>query len=140
MNDHHYCGIRILCTSRYGQTYVLDCRVEVAGQRLPMSRVARALSDGYEWGYAGAGPLALAHALLAYELGGAIADAAYQAFQEEVVRELPRERGGEEWQLSGQQIRDWWHTRRLLRAVLAPLEAAGRQNGEDDETARSGRG
>jgi hypothetical protein len=136
MTDHHYRGVRILCTSRYGQTYVLDCRVEVAGQPLPMSRLARALSDGYEWGYCGARPLALAHALLVHELGVTIADAAYQAFQDEVVRELPRGRGGEEWQLTGQQIRDWWHTRRLLTGVLARLEAVGAWNGpDDDETA-----
>jgi hypothetical protein len=140
MTDHHYRGVRIRCTSRYGQTYVLDCRVEVAGQPLLMSRVARALSDGYEWGYCGAGPLALAHALLAYELGVVVADAAYQAFQEEVVRDLPRGRGGEEWQLTGQQIRDWWQTRRLLTRVLAPLEAVGQQNGRDEQAPSSGRG
>src|SRR5918912_327485 len=99
MTNHCYRGVRLRCTSRYGQPYVRDCRVEVAGQPLPMSQVARALSDSYEWGYSGAGPLALAHALLAYELGAAIADAEYQAFQEEVVRDLPRGRGGEEWHL-----------------------------------------
>jgi hypothetical protein len=131
MTNHCYRGVRVLCTSRYGQTYVLDCRVEVAGQPLPMSRLAWALSDGYAWGYRGARPLAL----LAYELGVRIADAGYQAFQDEVVGELPRGRGGEEWQLRGQQIRDWWHTRRLLQGVLAPLEATPPRKGRDDVAA-----
>ena len=82
----------------------------------------------------GTGPRALAHALLTYELGSEIADAAARAFEQEVIAELPRDRGGEEWTLTGQQVRDWWHTRRLLADVLAPLEAADRlQEPPDDD-------
>ncbi len=81
------------------------------------------MSSDYAWGYAGTGPRALAHALLAYALGAQLADDLYATFEQEVIADLPRDRGGEAWTLTSQQVRDWWTTRRLLAQVLAALEA-----------------
>jgi hypothetical protein len=88
-----------------------------------------------DWGDEGTGPRALAHALLTDELGRQIADVASPAFEREVIADLPWDRGGEEWTVTGQQMRDWWHTRRLVADVLGQLEDAahGRAATDDDD-------
>ena len=121
--NHTYRGVRAGRAQPEGPTTSGIALVSVDGQLLPRSHWAQQTSSDYEWGYAGTGPRALAHALLAYELGAQVADELYAAFEQEVIAALPRDRGGEEWTLTSQQIRDWWSTRRLLAQALAPLEA-----------------
>ena len=130
---HLYRAIRVLAGGRSAMAAPV-CLVSVNGLPLPRSRWAQQTSTDDDWGYEGTGPRALAHALLTDELGSQIAEPAARAFEQEVIAELPRDRGGEEWTLTGQQVRDWWHTRRLLADVLAPLEAADRlQEPPDDD-------
>ncbi len=113
-HDHRYRGVRA------GPAGI----VSVDGRPLPVTaRAARLAPAGFAWGSQTNGALALAHALLAYELGAQLADDLYASFEQEVIADLPRDRGGEAWTLTSQQIRDWWTTRRLLAQVLAALEA-----------------
>ena len=121
-----YRGVRAGIT-RSGSGAAGIALVSVDGRPLPRSRWAQQTSSDDEWGYAGTGPRALAHALLAYELGAQLADDLYAIFEQEVIADLPRDQGGEAWTLTGQQIRDWWNTRRLLAQALAGFEANDRE-------------
>ena len=61
--------------------------------------------SGFEWGYLGSGPAQLALALLAHCTGDdPYAVARHQAFKEEVVARLPRERS---WRMTEAQVREW---------------------------------
>ena len=96
--DHRYRGIRA------GRAVI----VSVDGRPLPpTARAARLAPDGYAWGVQNNGALALAHALLAYETDRRTADAAYLAFQQDVIAALPHGAGGEAWRLTSAEIRSW---------------------------------
>ena len=82
--------------------------VSVDGEPLPPTALAaRLVPDSYDWGTPSTGALALAHALLTYECDKRTADAAYAAFQREVIAALPRGAGGEAWSLTSAEIRTW---------------------------------
>lgn len=119
---HIYRGLRIVERNDDGELYTVRCVVLVDGQPLPMSdRGRRHSPTGYEWGYHGSGPASLAHSLLAYELGGRVADAAYQAFKRAVVARLPRDPATPQtqvcWTLSSAEIHRWWAERQAGGAV-----------------------
>ncbi len=104
--DHRYRGVRV------GQAGL----VSVDGQPLPATPLAARLApDGYDWGVENNGAHALAHAVLAYELDKRTADAAYQAFQQEVIATLPHGAGGEAWRLTSVEIRSWLDAHRRGR-------------------------
>lgn len=72
---------------------------------LPMTALARSKSpSGFNWGYGGSGPAALAHSLLADVAGLPIADDQYQYFKSEVVAVWPQER---DWKYTETEIREW---------------------------------
>ncbi|HVL82604.1 MAG TPA: DUF6166 domain-containing protein [Actinomycetota bacterium] len=58
---------------------------------------------GFEWGYAGAGPCELAHAVLAAELGPIEAELFAEPFKREVVARLP----SQAWAFTGEFVRAW---------------------------------
>jgi hypothetical protein len=97
MTDHVYRGIRHDA-----------CLVLVDDAPLPMSARGREHSpSGFEWGYGGSGPAALAHSILSYEVGEDVAHEHYQAFKWKVISQFNRDQGGEEWQLTSAEIRRW---------------------------------
>ena len=101
--DHRYRGVLAV------QTGI----VSVDGRPLPVTpRAARLAPDGYALGVPNNGALALAHALLAYEVDTRTADAAYAAFQREVIATLPHGTGGEAWRLTSGEIRTWLEAHR----------------------------
>ena len=94
--DHRYRGVRA------GRAGI----VSVDGSPLPATPLAARLApDGYDWGVANSGTLALAHSLLAYEVDKRTADAVYEAFQGDVIARLPHGAGGEAWSLASAEIR-----------------------------------
>jgi|FLYK01.1.fsa_nt_gi hypothetical protein len=123
MTNHTYQGTRILKPSPFGGHYVEGTPVTVDGEPLPMSDLARRKSPtGYEWGYGGSGPSALAHSILTYEFGEQVADRHFQEFKRDIVGAFPRDQGGSEWTLTSAEIRAWLHSRNLLRAIAAEIE------------------
>jgi hypothetical protein len=105
---HVYRGIRVYDINDTGKRYIINCVVLVDDQPLPMTTQAKRHSpSGWEWGYGGSGPAAVAHALLACEFGATVADRYYQQFKWEVVARFDREQGGEEWQLTSADIQRW---------------------------------
>ncbi len=104
--DHRYRGVRA------GRAGI----VSVDGRPLPATpRATRLAPHGYEWGTQNNGSLALAHALLAYEVDTHTADAAYAAFQREVIATLPHGTGGAAWSLTSVEIRTWLEAHRRTR-------------------------
>lgn len=97
------------------------CLVYVdGGIVLPQTQTAKDYSPlGFEWGYGGSGPHALANAILAYELSemlgkeGAeqLADDLDTWFKEAIIARLPRITSGPDdlpqWSLAGEQVRKW---------------------------------
>lgn len=63
--------------------------------------------DGFEWGYGGSGPAALAHSILLDAVGSALADSHYMRFKAEVVALLPRSG----WRLLQGGVRSWIATK-----------------------------
>ena len=97
-HEHRYRGVRA------GQAAI----VSVDGRPLPPTPLATRLApNGYDWGCQNQAARALAHALLAYEVDKRTADAAYQAFQQEVIAILPHGTSGEAWLLTSAEIRAW---------------------------------
>jgi hypothetical protein len=104
---HVYRGIRVVDTNDR-ERFTIRCVVLADDQPLLATERARQHSpSGWEWGYGGSGPAALAHALLAGEFDVAVADRYYQQFKWDVVAHFEREQGGEEWQLTSADIRAW---------------------------------
>ena len=102
-HDHRYRGVRA------GQAGI----VSVDGRPLAMTRrAAQVAPAGYAWGSQNNGALALAHALLAYEVDLRTADAAFEAFAREVIATLPQGGGGEAWRLTSAEIRTWLEAHR----------------------------
>jgi hypothetical protein len=57
---------------------------------LPMTTHARLLSPtGYNWGYGGSGPRALAHSVLSYVIGIHFADKLFEQFEQDIIKKLP---------------------------------------------------
>lgn len=95
------------------------CTVYVEGIQLPQSPTARQRSPlGFEWGYGGSGPHALANAIISYEMSpllgkeGAeqLADSVDHAFKEACIAKMPGEGGLDseaQWVLSGEEVRAW---------------------------------
>jgi hypothetical protein len=71
--------------------FVLQVNVEEGGASRPLSNVG--LNDaGFEWGYGGSGPAALAYSILLDHLGDAkLAERLYQQFKEECISGLEHE-------------------------------------------------
>lgn len=93
--NHIYQGIRRTEEHPKAEVYV-------DGQPLPMTELAlRKSPSGFEWGFGGSGPAALAHSILAYEFGEEANEISHQDFKWAVVAEL--EHTG--WTLSSSQIR-----------------------------------
>jgi len=84
--------------------------ISVDGQPLPWTRFAQQTTKAWDWGHAGDSVLVTAHAILAYEFGGAYADRHYQAFGDDVVATLP----DEGWTLSSTDLRRWAQTDQFL--------------------------
>ncbi len=104
--DHRYRGVRA------GRAGI----VSVDGRPLlPTPRAARLAPDGYAWGTAGNGALALTHAVLAYETDTPTTDAAYEAFAREVIAALPHGAGGAAWSLTSAEIRTWLEAHQRTR-------------------------
>ncbi len=83
MAHHTYTGRR---------TEPLHCEVFVDGYPLRLSQRGRQHSpDGFEWGYGGSGPAALAHSILTYEYGAAVADEHYQQFKWDIIANLDQD-------------------------------------------------
>lgn len=61
--------------------------------------------SGFNWGYNGAGPAALAHSILWEALGSDIADREWQTFLREVVSRLPV---AKPWTFSKDRITTWY--------------------------------
>ncbi len=96
--DHRYRGVQA------GRAGI----VSVDGRPLPATpRAVRLAPDGYAWGSQNNGALALAHALLAYEVDTRTADASFEAFACEVIATLRQTAGGEAWSLTSAEIRTW---------------------------------
>ena len=69
ITNHLYRGTRLMVTTSYQHNMYSRPVVTVDGEPLPASALAQKKSpDGFEWGYAGSGPAALAHSILTYEL------------------------------------------------------------------------
>lgn len=83
--------------------------VSVDGAPLPVTERAASLSpSGYDWGSESSGGQALAHALLAYECGLAVADAVYEACARTLIAGLPLAgAGGTAWTLTSAEVRAW---------------------------------
>lgn len=102
MKDNVYMGYRDQDES-YG-----TCRVRVNDEVLPMSERARQKSPtGYEWGYSGSGPSALAHSILAFEYNVATADRYLHQLKEWFLSGQPREQLGRVWTLNSRDIAYW---------------------------------
>jgi hypothetical protein len=67
----------------------------------------------FEWGYQGAGPKSLAHAILEDRLGFAPSSAACTAFTRDVVAKL-----GADFELPGTSVDDWIAAARLVEIAL----------------------
>lgn len=72
----------------------------------PSLKVRNHSPDGFSWGYYGSGCAQLSLALLMEECGET-APILYQKFKEDVIARLPNEEG-DEWQLTGEQIKNWY--------------------------------
>lgn len=95
------------------------CKVTVDGLPLELTPTAKQHSPyGFEWGYGGSGPHALAISMVAHEMTpilgkeGAeqLADTVGYAFKEKFVATFPRQGGASdspEWVLTGVAIRVW---------------------------------
>jgi carbohydrate-selective porin OprB len=102
-HDHRYRGVRA------GPAGI----VSVDGRPLPVTaRAARLAPEGFAWGSQTNGALALAHALLAYEVDTRTADAAFEAFAREVITTLPQGAGGEAWRLTSAELGAWLEAHR----------------------------
>jgi len=90
------------------------------GRPLKTSRRAKQhCPNGYNWGYIGLGPKALAHTILCHVAGARTANRLYLAFEREVIAALPRSG----WRLTDGDVRSW-----LARYTRAQREArASRQ-------------
>lgn len=79
----------------------------------------------FAWGYLGAGPMALAEAILTYEHGAAIAARYRSGFYSDVTSTLPqgRERAGRIWSLESQEIDLWLMLSRLIERARQPGDA-----------------
>jgi hypothetical protein len=136
---------RVLCT-RIGSTLQADVRIEceTATERFPLEeRLYRLSPSGFEFGYLGAGPHALAWNILGLLLPPKEAHRLSQHFKEEFVATLDRDGGVIE--LSA--VRDWiqrtWERDRAgpermaeeaeLRQLLAEIEALDHLEKEEGE-------
>lgn len=93
---HVYQGIRAIDD-------VHDTQVLVDGQPLPMTDLAQRKSpSGFEWGFGGSGPAALAHSILVHEFGADEAELlSFQDFKWAVVATLDYQG----WTLTSPEIR-----------------------------------
>ncbi len=115
IQEHVYCGMRVQYLNERGEMYQVKYAVLVNAQPLPMSNLARReSSDGYAWGYAGCGPRALAHSMLAHEFGEAIADRYFEPFTWKVVDGLGYGRNNEAWRLTSVDLRRWLEQRTAI--------------------------
>lgn len=110
-----YRGFRLSNTNKPGPKDTADeAVVNVASgsgtRRLPMSARGREKSpDGFNWGYGGSGPSALAHSILTDLTGDSdFADSHFQTFKSEFIATLPQ---GEPWTISSEQIVSWLKVR-----------------------------
>jgi hypothetical protein len=79
-----------------------DRSVTIDGEPLPITETAERHSpDGWNWGYGGSGPAALAHAILACVADETTADACYQFFKRDVVADWEM---GHPWQMTDQEV------------------------------------
>lgn len=115
------------------------CLVYVGGILLPITATAKRVSPlGFEWGYGGSGPHALANAILAYELTamlgkeGAeqVADDLDGAFKSAIIAGLPRINDGPgdvpQWELLGVDVRRWLvdHVKEHYAGILGDTHPA----------------
>lgn len=84
-----------------------------------MLRGHRAIDAEFEWGYEGAGPRRLAHAILDDFLGFGVEPIAASAFMEDVVAKLPPE-----FELTGEQVASWVSDRLVLGCLPSRSDAA----------------
>lgn len=92
----------------------------VSGNGRPLALTGEAARiGGMSWGYGGAGTRALAFALLAAEVGEALAAATCHRFRDEVVAHWPQ---GEPWRLRGTDVQAWLRAEVSSWRVLATLE------------------
>lgn len=71
----------------------------------PSQKLYNHSPDGFEWGYGGSGPSQLALAiLLDYTQDKNMALGYYQQFKDFFVAALPRDKKGQVWGLTGEQI------------------------------------
>jgi Family of unknown function (DUF6166) len=94
----------------HGGPTVVGVRDGTGARTLRKHREARVLVDEFEWGYQGAGPGALAEAILADRLGFNPQPELSTAFAREVIARLESE-----FELPGHEVDDWI-SRRLVAA------------------------
>ncbi len=108
---HQYRGVRLARGKVLTAGHGAGTLVSVDGIPLPPTELAQSLSpEGYEWGVSGAGrgTQALAHALLAYEFGPAVADSQYQACARGLLAGLPSSGlAGTAWTLTSADLKAW---------------------------------
>ncbi len=71
-----------------------------------VNRLTNTSPDGFEWGYTGSGPTALAYSILHESYGSKIADQLHQQFKNQVIAHIPREGG----KISAELIADFVNT------------------------------
>ena len=108
---HQYRGVRLARGKALTAGQGAGTLVSVDGIPLPPTELAQTLSPGgYEWGVSGAdrGTQALAHALLTYEFGPAVADSQYQACARGLLARLPSSGpAGTAWTLISADLKAW---------------------------------
>jgi hypothetical protein len=106
-SSHIYRGSRLLEQVVDGPPQVIN-HVTVDDRPLPQTEPwSRYGLESFTWGFQSVGTEALAHAILAHELGEELADCYFGDFAAQVVALLPLEIPGETWSLSGEQVRAW---------------------------------
>lgn len=95
----------------HGGPTVVGVREAASQRTLLKPPEAHMLAEGFEWGYEGSGPGALAEAILADRLGFTPDPSVSMTFEHDLVSRLPSE-----FELSGTEVDDWV-SRRLADAV-----------------------
>ena len=98
---------------------IVTLREGKAEKPLGMSAYAKQISPtGYDWGFYGAGPIALAHSLLAHQFGIPIADEYAWEFAKDIINHLHSDQphlSGKQWEMSRAEVEDWReHTKGTL--------------------------
>lgn len=72
---------------------------------LPVSQAGRKHSpDGFNWGYGGSGPAALAHSILAYVEGNQTADKLYTRYKSEIIAKIDQTSN---WEIEVASVKGW---------------------------------